>query len=76
MQSWLSASENRGKHKGLDVEVKNAIYLTWHSHSILSVDRCDGRDVVCIKEEEFKSKFGGITLPIDVAIECFTSDRN
>ena len=65
MQSWLYASENRGKHKSFDVEGKNAIYFTWHSHSILSVD-------VCIREEKFKFKFGGITLPSDVSIGGIT----
>ena len=34
----------------MSLEVKQAVFDAWHEHSIVTVDRCDGRGQVILRE--------------------------
>ena len=55
--SWLSVTtepiESRGR-KGLSLETKQRIVDGWHEHSMVTVDRRDGRDQITMPEDCYK----------------------
>ena len=57
MTKWLGETkeplENRGRHRILSVETKQIIYNAWHEHSIVTVDRRNGRDQITMRKEEY-----------------------
>ena len=54
MENWLHVdSDNRGKHRALTTETKNAIFACWTLNSIVTVDRKNGRDVALMKKSEY-----------------------
>ena len=77
--TWLSVTtepiESRGQ-KGLSNETKQVIIDSWHENSIVTVDRRDGRDQVTMLQDRFAKKFGDLSFPDDLKIECVTSKRN
>ena len=79
ISSWLSVTtepiESRGR-KGLSLETKQRIVDGWHEHSMVTVDRRDGRDQVTMPEDCYKKRFGSISVPVDIKIESVISKRN
>ena len=70
MENWLHVdSDNRGKHRALTTETKNAIFTCWTLNSIVTVDRRNGRDVALMKKSEYDEKYGEIDVPTDFIIE-------
>ena len=74
ISAGIKMKETRGR-KALVVEQQQNIYDTRHEHSIVTVDRRNGRDQVIIKKIDFY-KFEHLKLPDDILVENFVSKRN
>ena len=49
----------RGHQNSISVEDQKKIYKKWHEHSVLSVDRRNGREAVNIRKIRFLQRYGG-----------------